>query len=668
MNNKRFCANLRRLLVSCMVVSATVTAIAEPCLCEVPDWLRTAARETLPAYPPDTRAVILLEEQQTTVSKDGQINTVTRRAIKILRPDEKKHFGEFAVSFDPETRITWLKAWALPVNSKEFEAKEKDWVETSISEQTLYQDTRYKVIRLPYQEPGTIVAYECLQTQRPSILQDVWSPQTSIPVHRARYSLQLQPGWQYRQVWMNGGSHDPAADQNRFVWEMAELSPIEDEPSGPSMRAVALRLGLTFMPPSPGAGHAFTSWTDLALWHSQLSEESVKDSPEIQERVKQLTASAGSADDKMRALAGFVQKDIRYVAIEIGIGGYQPHPAPATFRNKYGDCKDKATLLVVMLRDAGIQAYPVVVHSSRGVVRPEFPSPYQFNHMIVAIRVPDGSTLAATDAAMDAEKLGRLLIFDPTSEYWPVGSLPDYLQDGQALLVAGAQSRLMRLPTAPPESSRLTRVGELKLATDGTVTGNINETYTGSYAAHLRDTLADMNRKEKGYLIEFILSQMQGSPTITHSEIVDQYEIAKPIVIRYEFRTRDFGKQIRDLMLVPLLTVRASGGTAIEWKDVSGAARKQPLEFEHSGVYSESDTMQLPAGFTVDEVPDALKLSNPALSYASRVENVGKELKYQREYRVINLTVPVTDLDKLRAVYREIRADEQRSAVLKKEP
>jgi hypothetical protein len=421
MNNMRFFANLRQLLVSCAILFAVATTMRAPCLGEVPDWLRAAAHETLPAYPAATKAVVLLEEQQTAVTKDSQISTVTRRAIKILRSNGKKTFGDFAVGFDSETRITYLKAWSLPANAKEFEAKEKDWIETSLSEQALYQDTRHKFISLPYQEGGTIVAYECVQNQRPAILQDVWVPQRAIPVHRARYSLQLSQGWQYRALWMNGAPYAPSADQNHVVWELADVPAIEEEPSGPSPQAVALRLGLTFVPPSAATGHAFTSWIDLAEWHRQLSEESAKDSTEIQEQVKQLTASAGTSDDKIRVLAGFAQKDVRYVAIEIGTGGYQPHPAVATLKNRYGDCKDKATLLAVMLHDVGVQAFPVVVNDSRGVVRSEFPSPYQFNHMIVAIRVPSDSRFASADASVDAGQLGHLLFFDPTSEFWPIG-------------------------------------------------------------------------------------------------------------------------------------------------------------------------------------------------------------------------------------------------------
>ena len=91
----------------------------------------------------------------------------------------------------------------------------------------------------------------------------------------------------------------------------------------------------------------------------------------------------------MRALATFLQRDVRYVAIELGIGGVQPHPASDVFAHLYGDCKDKATLLSSMLHEVGIESYYVVINSRRGAVSAATP-PYidVFNHAILAIRLP----------------------------------------------------------------------------------------------------------------------------------------------------------------------------------------------------------------------------------------------------------------------------------------
>ena len=75
----------------------------------------------------------------------------------------------------------------------------------------------------------------------------------------------------------------------------------------------------------------------------------------------------------MLALSEFMQKDIRYVEIALGIGGVQPHPARDVFSNRYGDCKDKVTLLSAMLKEVGIDSYYVVIHTERGSVTPATP-------------------------------------------------------------------------------------------------------------------------------------------------------------------------------------------------------------------------------------------------------------------------------------------------------
>src|SRR5260370_17286965 len=120
----------------------------------------------------------------------------------------------------------------------------------------------------------------------------------------------------------------------------------------------------------------------------------------------------------MQAFASLLQHDVRYVAIEVGIGGYQPHPADAIFHNRYGDCKDKVTLLSTMLHEIGIESYYVLVDDRRGIVIPDVPSPAG-NHVILAIRLPENVPSANLYAIVDDPKLGRLFFFHPTSPYTP---------------------------------------------------------------------------------------------------------------------------------------------------------------------------------------------------------------------------------------------------------
>ena len=97
-----------------------------------------------------------------------------------------------------------------------------------------------------------------------------------------------------------------------------------------------------------------------------------------------------------------MQRNIRYVGIEIGIGGLQPHTADDVFRNRYGDCKDKATLLRAMLENVGIHSTWVLVDTRRGFVDPKVPS-VDGNHAIAAIEIPAGYTNPVLQSVVTAK-------------------------------------------------------------------------------------------------------------------------------------------------------------------------------------------------------------------------------------------------------------------------
>src|SRR5258708_20748996 len=110
--------------------------------------------------------------------------------------------------------------------------------------------------------------------------------------------------------------------------------------------------------------------------------------------------------------------------MELGIGGYQPHPAMDVFTHHYGDCKDKATLMSAMLKEIGIESYYVVINSQRGAVTPEMPAHMGgFNHAILAIQLPVGVDDSLLVAVMQHPRLGGVLFFFPPEELTPFGGL-----------------------------------------------------------------------------------------------------------------------------------------------------------------------------------------------------------------------------------------------------
>jgi hypothetical protein len=169
----------------------------------------------------------------------------------------------------------------------------------------------------------------------------------------------------------------------------------------------------------------------MGTWYGNLISTRMDSSEAIKQKVKDLTAGKATTLAKMQAIATFVQHDIRYVAISLGIGGFQPHAAPDVFSHRYGDCKDKATLMRTMLREIGVDSYHVVINTERGSVTRETPAHNAFNHVILAIKLPDDVKDPSLVAVIQHPKLGRILFFDPTyDEMIPFGQIGGYLQRG----------------------------------------------------------------------------------------------------------------------------------------------------------------------------------------------------------------------------------------------
>ncbi len=132
-----------------------------------------------------------------------------------------------------------------------------------------------------------------------------------------------------------------------------------------------------------------TTWDEVGKWYASLSQDKMVADKEISAKVAELTKGMKDPQESMRALYNFVRK-IRYVSITLDKHSMIPHRASETLRNLYGDCKDKATLLVTMLRSSGTNAYIALVNTNH-LIEKNIPTPLVFNHAVVAVPKPDGS-------------------------------------------------------------------------------------------------------------------------------------------------------------------------------------------------------------------------------------------------------------------------------------
>jgi len=169
----------------------------------------------------------------------------------------------------------------------------------------------------------------------------------------------------------------------------------------------------------------FQSWDEVGRWYSGLERDRVKPDETIRAKAKELTASLKTDTDKIEALYDFVAPRYRYVGISFGVGRFQPHSAADVLNNRYGDCKDKHTLLAALIKAAGLDAYPVLIHHARKLDE-SVPSPAQFDHVISFVPLKSGT-----------DKAGNLqgLWLDSTTEVAPFRMLVASIRNKKALLV-----------------------------------------------------------------------------------------------------------------------------------------------------------------------------------------------------------------------------------------
>ncbi|HEY6968747.1 MAG TPA: DUF3857 and transglutaminase domain-containing protein, partial [Candidatus Angelobacter sp.] len=624
-----------------------------------PDWLRSLAQQPAKHYADDVNAVVLLDEGELTVKDNGEIVWHARLVYRILRP-EGKDYAEHGLSFDNETKITSFHGWSITAKGQEYESKDKDALERSLTTYEIYSDDKEKILVLPGADVGTVVGFEYERKERPYVFQTAWYIAGPLPVEKSHFELRIPPSWEYRADWVNHAEVAPVVSGSTYMWELNDVPRIENEYHEPPYRALASHIIITFFSEKI-KNQTYKSWNEMGAWHFQLIAGTRDSSPALQQKVQELAPSSMPMLDRIKTLARFAQHDIRYAAIEIGIGGWRPHPASEIFAHRYGDCKDKATVLATMLAQIGIKSFHMPVHTERGMFNEKSPPYIGFNHVILAIQLPNGSFSKPLPALYEHPKLGHLLIFDPTSESVPFGQLPPYEQDSYALLVTDQGGELIHLPVSPPEMNGLNRTARLKLLPDGTLQGEIQEVTSGYVAARARSYLKNETQRDRKKVIEHFLGHMIGNFQVDSFELVNADDIDKDLILKYKFTADHYAKSAGQLLLVRPRVLGELAGYFDPTKP-----RHYPYELDAPFLDSDTVEITLPEGFKVDELPDPAKASFPFGQYTSKTETAGNVLKYTREYKMTNTLVPLDHIDQLKRLFSEIITDEKSMAVLKR--
>lgn len=641
------------LLLSILSLTATVHAKTN-----VPDWLRSAAANKYQSPDPDTKLVWLLDETDYTVIAPGDFIEHSRTIAKILRPDGRKYV-DLSVSYRKDEKMESIHAWAIDAAGNEYELKDKDFTEKGEFDFELYDDYVERAAPAPALQPGTVIAFDYTIKRHEWINELGWRFQGEFPVAQSVLTVALPSGWEYRASWSGGTPVEPKqTGPNIWEWRQENVAGIENErePMMPPPFVLANRMSVAYFAPNQKSATS-ASWQQVGSWYSTLVKDRPTATPDIVSKTTELIAGKPDFDSKLVALTRFVQSEIRYVAVEIGIGGDQPHPADDVFRHRYGDCKDKVTLLKSMLQIAGISSYYVLIDTHRGFINPSVPSSWG-NHAIIAIELPD-STIGRYQSLVTSKANKRFIIFDPTDEYTPVGSLRSELQSSYALMIADSGGELIKTPLLAPDSSVVTRTGKFVLSPEGKLSGDVMEDESGNFASSRRMMLHYSDERERDHLISGWLGRSIQGFSLDKIEIQQADELQKDLKLSYRVTTSLYGQSRGPLLLV---RPRVLGDDSYY---VEHKPRHYPVELRRTGRETDTYEIELPQGYVVDDLPDPVKIDVGFASYQSRINVEGNKLRYWREYVVRDLSIPPEKYGDWTRLEGVIGADESSMAILK---
>lgn len=662
-SGRRAALLLRALLCLAWVGAAVYSGSAAAN--SAPPWVRAQVNASLPAHDDKTVAVVLYSETVVTVESAAKLRRLERRVYRILRPDGASR-GTVQIPLTPDTRILSMHAWCIPATGKDYEVGNDDAVEAGMVGTEFVTDLRVRALRIPASVPGSVIGYEVESEEqpRPYLMADAWRFQDTVPVREARYTLHLPPGWQYKATWLNHFEIPPVSEPTSWLWVLSDLTAIKIEPDMPPWPGIAGQLWISLVPPA-GQEAGPGSWREVGTWYLNLGRGRRDATPAIRQKVAELTAGSTGTLAKMRALAAFVQSDIRYVAVELGIGGYQPHAAGDVFTNGFGDCKDKATLLSSMLKEIGVDSTYVLVNVLRGAVTAATPANPGFNHVILAIQLPTGLVDPSLLAVKAQPQLGTILFFDPTNPYTPLGGLSGGLQGGFGLLAAPDGGELIQLPQLASRLSAVQRTAQMSLDDSGTLRGDVHEVLTGDWAARERGTLGSASRDpDHVRSVESHIGSAFTSFQLLKVTVGNLRATDKPLEWNYSLEAGNYAKASGDLLIVRPRVLGSRSSALLETHE----ARQNLIEFRSTERDTDVFEIALPPGYQVDDLPGAVDVDGGFASYHSKTEVVGHRLRYTRTFEIRELSVPAAKAPELRDFYRTVWGDERAEAVLKRMP
>ena len=627
-------------------------------LLDVPTVMKTAAEITAAKYP-DSDDVAVDGKLMRIYHADGTAESQDETFTKVLTEKAKRNNRTITRGFMlPYSTVSVVRleilhpdGTALPVDVA---ANSKESIDDSQMQSNIYDpNSKILQVNIPQLEiDDTIHLVVRTTTERP-IIPGEYSSQDVFEggyIRHLSYEIRAPQEKPLKHVFLRdevpgtvqASQHPGPGNTLVYHWEVKDVRRMFDEPRMPSYNEVLQRLLVSTTP----------DWPAISKWYWQISQPHLDTvTPDMKKLVGELTAKAQTDQDKIKAVFYYVSKNIRYMGLtpEKDRPGFEPHDVSLTFDKKYGVCRDKAALLVSLLRTAGFESYPVLM--SVGEKRDgENPDP-GFNHAIVSVVSPKGA----------------YQLMDPTDEN-TLDLLPSYEGDQSYLVCRPNGEKLMTSAVNPPETNlmriqttgRLDATGALEAKSELWFDGINDNAYRAFFAKTKPDDIRRFFEAEaKAALPGAVVKSLTVTPT-------DMLDTSQPVHAVLEYSAADSTVFGGGKAVVNLPWIGGAFGVLNFMMDGMGLEKRvYPMRMDVACGVQEDFTIKLAEGFTgAVSMPVCTPVDDASVAYQRQFAMQDGVLRGGREFKLKQVSVAPAAYLVLKKTLESMGNDARKSPIL----
>jgi len=511
---------------------------------------------------PDAGAIVLLDEGKMKLTDGNDISFSTfekHRVVKILNSSGRQ-YANIVIPYNPASDIDYIQARTISPDGKITVLKDDDIYDVTMFPNFIfYSDQRAKRFTMPAVEDGSIIEYRYQLTIWNLTYWHAWLFQEEAPVLHSKFTLSA-PSEQkvhYRTYGIDLKPQvidAPQGFNSTYTWETRNVPALRSEVGMPSMSETIQHLVL--------APIGITEWSQVAQWYDDLVKTQTTANKEIKQLAARLSAGTDSKAEIMQNIYEWVRDQVRYIAVEIGVGGFQPHAVSSVLTNQYGDCKDMVTLLCTIAREAGIETHQALVRTwTNGTPDTTLPSQFQFNHVI----------------AYAPEISSQGVWMDPTEKGMEFGRLPWYDQ-GLPVLLIGQKGggTLVTTPRDSASENQVTLNWDVDLQSSGAAVIHGTKEFRGAPASELREDLIPSSPHDRRRWMETQLTDLCSGVALDSLRITGLEPVRDPLTFHYTFHTKTFTVPRSDQMVI-----RPGSISSFDYPDYfRSQTRRYPVRFK----------------------------------------------------------------------------------------